>query len=306
MEQFKEYTAKTVEEAIQKGLQDLNLTEETAEIVVLEEPKKKLFGTSKARVQVFAKTVEEEVSEEVVEKKESAPVKAQKGDKKNEKDGERAVEFLQELFIKAKMNATCELKSFSERIVIEVTAVNSNEIIGKRGATLDALQTLASAVANVGRDKYVRVNVDCEGYRKKRETTLTNLADNLANKAIEKDRKIKLEPMNPYERRVIHAALSDREDVTTISEGNEPNRYIVIIPKNLTDDTLPAIPARGGERGSRERGNRDRRGGRGGYNKDRRGSSFKAGGRPKPAGGGKKPVSLDFFGTFLGNSKDGQ
>ena len=112
--------------------------------------------------------------------------------------------------------------------------------------------------------------------------------------------------MNPYERRVIHAALSDREDVTTVSEGKEPNRYIVIIPKNLTDDTLPALPARSADRGGRARGGKGQRGGKGGFNKDRRGGGFKVGGRPKPAGGGKKPASLDFFGTFLGNSKDGQ
>lgn len=294
----REYTGKTVEEAISKGLKELGTTEEDAEIVVLEEPKKKLFGSTKARVQITVSEKEEQ-EETLLE-----------GDKErsNEEDGKRAEAFLQGLLEQMKIDATCELKGFEERILIEVTAVNSSEIIGKRGSTLDALQTLASAVANTGRNKYIRVNVDCEGYRKKREETLTSLADKLAVKAIERDRKIKLEPMNPYERRVIHAALSDREDVTTVSEGKEPNRYVVIVPKNLTNDSLPAIPARGGDRNHRERGgkgNYSKGGSRGNFNKDKRGA-FKVGGRPKPAGGGKKPTNLDFFGTFLGNSKDDQ
>ncbi len=291
----REYTGKTVEEAVSKGLEELGVTEENAEIVVLEEPKKKLFGSTKARVRIT-----------VSEKEEREETFSAGKERSNEEDGKRAEAFLQGLLEQMKIDATCELKGFEERILIDVTAVDSGEIIGKRGSTLDALQTLASAVANTGRNKYIRVNVDCEGYRKKREETLTSLADKLAVKAIERDRKIRLEPMNPYERRVIHAALSDRDDVTTISEGKEPNRYVVIVPKNLTNDSLPAIPARGGERNHREKGgkgNYSKGGSRGNFNKDKRGA-FKVGGRPKPAGGGKKPTNLDFFGTFLGNSKD--
>ena len=120
--QFKEYVAKTVEEAIEKGLTELGLTEETAEIVVVEEPKKKLFGSTKARVQIASKFASQSAENGAVEveseKAGETPIKAQKGGKTNEQDGERAVAFLQDLFIKTKMNATCELKSFDERIVI--------------------------------------------------------------------------------------------------------------------------------------------------------------------------------------------
>ena len=124
------------------------------------------------------------------------------------------------------------LVSENEKIEINVAAANTNELIGKRGATIDAIQTLASAVANTGREKYIRVVVDCENYRETREATLKRLAENLAQKAIRFEKKLRLEPMNPYERRIIHAALSEREGVSTQTEGKEPNRCIVIIPDN--------------------------------------------------------------------------
>ena len=135
------------------------------------------------------------------------------------------------------------------------------------------------------------------------------LAENLAQKAIRLGKKIKLEPMNPYERRIIHAALSEREGISTESEGKEPNRYIVIIPDNLEDPNAPAIPARNERDNRRNGGRNDRRnGGRGNYN--RGGRNDRNGRRPssnrKPAAGPTGGTSLkgnnDFFGIFLGNS----
>ena len=101
-------------------------------------------------------------------------------------------------------------------------------LIGRRGETLDALQYLTSLKVNRGRDHYTRVTLDTENYRAKREDTLIRLANRMANRALRTGRKVSLEPMNPYERRIIHFALQQNEGVTTHSEGDEPNRHVVI------------------------------------------------------------------------------
>ena len=292
--EFKEFTGKTVEDAVEIGLKELGLTAEETEIRVLEEGKKKLFGAVKARVEI-AKKEENECP--------ACP--------ENATDGERTVVFLEGLFKLLNITACTELVSEGDKVEINVTAANTNSIIGKHGAMLDAIQTLAGAVANTGREDYKRVVVDCENYRENREATLTKLADNLAQKALRLGKKIQLEPMNPYERRIIHAALSNNEEVSTQSEGKEPNRYIVIVPNNLEDPNAPAIPARN-ERNNR--GRRDSRGGKGKYNdrgrKDSRGGNKKPYNRDrKPSqsngsGGGTSLKNTDFFGIFLGNSNN--
>ncbi len=394
MEQhYTEFTGKTVEEAVEAGLAALGLTREEADVRVLEEGKKKLFGFVKARVEIASK-IDLNAFKGVLETNDASPSHSSRDADKNASeeeyegaeqtgtadaeihvdaagrtDGERAVEFLEGLFDILRITACTELVKEAEKIEINVTAANTNAIIGKRGAMLDAVQTLAGAVANTGRAQYKRVVVDCENYRENREATLRALAAKLAEKAIRYEKKLKLEPMNPYERRIIHAALSDHPSVTTESEGKEPYRYIVIVPENVRYPDRPASPARperpqrGGynDRGGyrkpynrnygREGGynresnyNRDGEGrrpynkdyGRDGYkkpynkeyNRDNRDSRDNRGGyngynrgerRPGPNGEGgtniggereynktrsyKKPSS-DFFGTFLGNSKD--
>jgi len=104
-------------------------------------------------------------------------------------------------------------------------------LIGRRGETLDALQYLTSLNVNRGREDYTRVTIDTENYRAKREEALTRLANRMANRAIKTGRKVVLEPMNPYERRILHSALQQNEAVTTHSEGDEPNRHVVITLK---------------------------------------------------------------------------
>ena len=305
---YKEFTGKTVEEAVEIGLKELGLTAEQADIRILEEGKKKLFGSVKARVEIAAK---EETP--VAEETETTTVSCEPAD--GATDGERTVEFLEGLFELLNITATTELVSEGEKVEINVTAANTTAIIGKHGAMLDAIQTLAGAVANTGRDDYKRVVVDCENYRENREATLNKLSENLAQKAIRLGKKIKLEPMNPYERRIIHAALSEREGVSTQSEGKEPNRYIVIVPDNLEDPNAPAIAARN-DRDRRSHGNNNRsgynRGGKGGKYNDR-GRSGGYNKKPynrdrKPAGGNGGGTSLkannDFFGIFLGNSNN--
>lgn len=269
------YTAKSVEEAVELGLAALEITREEAEITVLEEGKKKLFGGVKAKVKVV----------------------------KRASDGKRAAEFVDGLFEILKIKAFTEVVQDGEKIEINVQTTNSHQVIGRHGEVLDAIQCIAGAVANIGRDEYKKVVVDCENYRAGREKTLIALANKLAKKAVEKGRKVTLEPMNPYERRIIHAALADSTEVKTVSDGKEPNRYVVIIPNNLKPyDRNDRKQKNGGFRGDR-RGNfkgdrrNDRRNDRGegrerGERSERRSSS------PRPARG-KKEIH---FGEFLGNS----
>ncbi len=109
-------------------------------------------------------------------------------------------------------------------------------LIGRRGETLDALQYLTSLIVNKGSEEYIRVTLDTENYRAKREEALTRLANRMANRAVKTGRKVVLEPMNPYERRILHSALQANEAVTTHSEGEEPNRHVVITLKSEKAD----------------------------------------------------------------------
>jgi spoIIIJ-associated protein len=290
--EYREFTGKTVEEAIENGLKELGITAENADIRVLEEGKKKLFSSVKARVEI---AVKEKVEE-------SVPVASEVLS-----DGERTVAFLEGLFKILGITAVTELVSEDEKVEINVVSTGSKSVIGKRGETLDAIQTLAGAVANTGREKYKRVVVDCENYRENREVTLNKLAGNLAEKATRLGKKIKLEPMNPYERRIIHSALSSYEGVKTESEGKEPNRYIVVIPDNVEDPDAEPILARNERRNDRNGRRNDK--GRGGYgNKNRAFGNKRSGGYKKPQGGssaqtgGTSLKGNDFFGIFLGNS----
>ena len=293
--EYKVFTGKTVDEAIELGLAELGIDRESADIRVLEEGKKRLFGSTKARVEIASKAEEKTVV--------TSPVVSDKT------DGERTVEFLDGLFKLLNITACTELVAEGEKVEINVTATKSTTVIGKHGAMLDAIQTLAGAVANTGREDYKRVVVDCENYREKREQTLQKLAGNLADKAKRLQRKIQLEPMNPYERRIIHSALAEVEGIKTESAGKEPNRYIVIVPETEEDPTLPPLPARS-ERRDERRGGRDRRdrnNGRNnrGFGKNGRNGArkFNRDGANTPATGGTSmKTSTDFFGIFLGNS----
>ena len=114
---------------------------------------------------------------------------------------------------------------------IDLAGDDMGLLIGKRGATLDSLQYLASLVANKESESYIRVKIDTENYRERRKQTLENLAKNMAFKVKRTKRSVSLEPMNPYERRVIHSALQNDKFVTTHSEGEEPYRHVVVTMK---------------------------------------------------------------------------
>ena len=277
------FTAKTVEEAIEAGLAALAVSRDDVEIEVLEEGKKKLFGSTPAQVKL---TVKEKRT-----------------------DGERATEFLKGLFLQLGMSAQPKLVSEEENIVIEIEAETARGIVGRRGEVIDALQILAGAVANTGRKEYRRVVVDYENYRESREETLRHIAEKLAAKAVRIGKRVRLEPMNPYERRIIHSALAENEEVTTRSEGKEPARFVVITPKNFK----PYDKNRGGRKFDKDRDRgRDRKfGERKPYPKrdlpeeetpQTSGTSFRSGG----SGSGYRKGSFNgFFGTYLGNSREG-
>ena len=284
------FTGKTVEEAVKVGLETLGVKESDVTVEVLDEGKKRLIGSKPAQVKLT-----------VIERT----------------DGERAVEFLEGLFPLIGEEVHAELKGEDEKIVIELTATSVKNIIGRRGEVIDAVQTLAGAVANIGRKDYKRVVVDCENYREDREETLKRVANKLAAKAVRLGKRVRLEPMNPYERRIIHSALVDNPDVTTKSEGKEPARFVVIIPKNMRTYDKRDRNGRN-DRGRGKYGDRSR----GGNNKPRYGErkpypkrELPAEGTPESSGtsfkhesgssiGYKKGGFSGFFGTYLGKDTD--
>ena len=144
----------------------------------------------------------------------------------------RAQEFLQEITKLMGVNVAVAVKNDEEgNVRVNMEGDTLGILIGRRGETLDALQYLTSLQVNKGQENYTRVTLDTEGYRAKREEALVRLANRMANRAQKTGRKVSLEPMNPYERRILHSALQDHPAVTTHSEGEEPNRHVVITLK---------------------------------------------------------------------------
>ena len=305
-----EASARTKEEAIELGLQELGVSIGDVDVLVVEEGSKGLFGLFGSRpvkVRLTVKDSEEdplgnlldekpakkaEKAEKKQEKKaEKAEVKAEKKaeekkpaekkpEKKQEKKAEKAEakaekkaaekkeesaeaekpeprtlekpevtmipadaleadspagiakEFLGELTKLMGVDVTIDMGTDAEGNVYGYMQGDTLGIlIGRRGETLDALQYLTSLRVNRGREGYTRVTLDTENYRAKREDTLIRLANRMANRALRTGRKVNLEPMNPYERRIIHFALQQNDGVTTHSEGEEPNRHVVITHK---------------------------------------------------------------------------
>ena len=141
----------------------------------------------------------------------------------------RALAFLRELTHLMGVEVSTEVGTDAEgNVFANMTGDTLGILIGRRGETLDALQYLTSLKVNRGQEGYTRVTLDTENYRAKREEALTRLANRMANRAIKTGRKVSLEPMNPYERRILHSALQANDQVDTHSEGEEPNRHVVI------------------------------------------------------------------------------
>ena len=139
--------------------------------------------------------------------------------------------FLRDIAEQMGVDLDFSVKAGDELVFVEITGKDTGTIIGKRGSTLDAVQCLASYVVNKDSDKYIRVILDAENYRAKREKTLVNLANRLAGKVERTGRPTTLEPMNPYERKVIHCTLQNHPSVKTRSEGKDPYRKVIIESK---------------------------------------------------------------------------
>jgi len=146
---------------------------------------------------------------------------------------DKAIEFLENVFEKMGIlvNVQGNMNDEEKTVEINLTGSDMGNLIGKRGQTLDSLQYLTSLVVNKETEEYIRVKVDTENYRERRKETLENLAKNISMKVKRTKRPVKLEPMNPYERRIIHSALQDDKYVYTKSEGEDPFRHVVVMLK---------------------------------------------------------------------------
>lgn len=232
----------TVEEAISLALQQLNTTRDQVEVEVLQEGKKGFlgFGARKAEVRV---TVNEVYSEPIVEAQSPVEVIQQEQDQsvgteellevESEKESpiDIAKEYIQNIAIEMGIDdLSIDGKVQGKNISFKLESEKAALLIGKRGATLNALQQLTQLVVNKSTKSFLMVKLDVENYRERRQIALEQLAERMADKAIRTGKKVSLEPMPSYERKVIHNALANRIDIETYSEGTEPNRHLVIEP----------------------------------------------------------------------------
>lgn len=228
-----EKRAKSIEEAIELALSELNVSKENAQIEIVQEPAKGFLGIGgkEAVVKVTA-----EVSADIPETKKEAPKAKRKANKggvySSESPAENAKNFVYDVLSAMGLDVTVTADFDGEVVNVNLDGDNMGVVIGKRGDTLDSIQYLTSLVVNQSSDDYIKVSIDTENYREKREEALVALAKRLAGKVGRTGKKFALEPMNPYERRIIHSSLQDNEDVTTFSVGQEPYRKVVIAPKN--------------------------------------------------------------------------
>ena len=202
-----EMTGKTIDEALENALNELKLTKDRVDVEIIDEGNKgflNLIGVKPAKIRVRVKRNAVEEAKTFLE------------------------EVLSSMGVEAKLEATEE----NDNIFINISGDKMGLVIGYRGETLDSLQYLVSLVVNKDHSEaYKRVTLDTENYRKKREETLIKVAEKTAYKVKKTGRPYKLEPMNPYERRIIHSALQDYSEISTYSEGEEPYRRIVISMK---------------------------------------------------------------------------
>lgn len=223
MEKFIETQASSVDLAVSKALVELGVEREDVEVEVLQ--KGGLFSRAKVRVCV------------------------------KDSIADKMAEFFNKTLEYMGLVSRASVEEQNATLYINIAGEDSGVAIGYRGETLDAFQYLALTFLNEQKCEFKKVVVDCENYREKRKETLTALAQRLAEKAVRLQRKIALEPMNPFERRIIHSALADSEIASTESEGDEPNRYVVIVPKGV--ELKDERPIKNGERYNDRHGKKD-------------------------------------------------
>ncbi len=207
---FIEISAKTVSDAITEACKRLSVPSESLEYEVISEGSNGFLGIGSKPAVIKAKEKVLEITTE-----------------------DKAKQFLKEVFAAMKLTVvvTTKYNEVEKNLDIDLAGDDMGVLIGKRGQTLDSLQYLVSLVVNKGSEDYIRVKVDTENYRQRRKETLENLAKNIAFKVKRTKRMVSLEPMNPYERRIIHSALQNDKYVTTHSEGEEPFRRVIVTLK---------------------------------------------------------------------------
>jgi spoIIIJ-associated protein len=238
--EYKEFSAKTVDDAITAACQDFFVTSDKLDYEVLEEGSSGFLGIGakpaliKARVkedkEIVKESVKEPVKEVLKEEKKSVKETAKVSSVDAREVEEAAKKFLGEVFDAMEMEVIVDARydDAEKALDVDMRGEEIGILIGKRGQTLDSLQYLVSLVVNRGQADYIRVKLDTENYRQRRKETLENLAKNIAYKVKRTKRPVSLEPMNPYERRIIHSALQNDRYVTTHSEGEEPFRRVVV------------------------------------------------------------------------------
>ncbi|MCR5788813.1 MAG: protein jag [Lachnospiraceae bacterium] len=253
--EYIEITGKTVDDAITEACQKLEVTSDRLDFEVVEKGSSGFlgFGNKPAMIKARIKTEEKAASDPVQKKEAKSEVKEEKKEEKKEesrkeqekpaetekapekKESEGPVvikndpkEFLNKVFEAMDLKVDIHITQENDELNVELSGDEMGILIGKRGQTLDSLQYLTSLYVNKNSDEYIRVKLDTENYRARRKDTLENLAKNLAYKVKRTKRPVVLEPMNPYERRIIHSALQNDKYVSTHSEGDEPFRKVVI------------------------------------------------------------------------------
>lgn len=227
MEEKYVFEGKTTTEAIEKGLKELKLRKEDVEINILkDEEKRSFFSILEPRVVKVEIIKKEKVNKKETEIKKDKKAMSKEAIKKAENN---ISEFLK-IFLKqiSKEDLKFKISNDEYYITVEILGENTNSLIGYRGETLNALQTLLSSIANKDIEEKVRVVLDISGYKEKRKKVLEELADKISKTVIRTGKKVTLEPMPAYERKIIHSRLQNNKKITTESVGEEPHRKIVV------------------------------------------------------------------------------
>lgn len=277
----KEFTAKTVEEAKSLAEQEFGVSADEIDFEILEQPRKSLFGGLKgtARIKAIYEPIEnkavsvyedkeDEFDSDPAEEENNADDTADDLAEEEDNGGELPADFDIEGSLKVRSAIAyltdvlhaLGLENFKitpakrdDNVVLDITGEKLGVVIGKRGETLDSLQYLTILASNRSDESFCRISLDCNGYRDKRRETLESLAKKTSAKVIKQGRKIALEPMNPYERRIIHSCVAEIEGVSSRSTGTEPYRKVVIYadkPKYNRDRGEGRDRRRGGGRSS--------------------------------------------------------
>ena len=223
---FERFSAKTLDDAITEACKKFTVTSDKLEYEIVEEGSSGFLGLKSKPYIINARVKEDKPEvEDIVTLTETTKTSISSGAIE-----ETAKRFLKDVFTAMNLAVVIEAKydEGENTLDVDLSGDEMGVLIGKRGQTLDSLQYLVSLVINKEKNEYVRVKLDTENYRKRRKDTLENLAKNIAFKVKRTKRSVSLEPMNPYERRIIHSALQNDRYVTTHSEGEEPFRRVII------------------------------------------------------------------------------